>query len=71
MEFCNSAFTDFASSSHYLPKTKEHMGSASSQRGLSSFEIQFTLLDLENVAIYCIVQCFLVMVDATFSFGYL
>ena len=52
------------------------MGSASSQRGLSSFEIQFTLLfysliDLENFAIYCIIQCFLVRVDATFSFGYL
>lgn len=67
---------DFASSSHNLPKAKEYMGSASSQRGLSSFEIQFTLLfysliDLENFAIYCIIQCFLVRVDATFSFGYL
>lgn len=67
---------DFASSSHNLPKAKEYMGSASSQRGLSSFEIQFTLLfysliDLEKFAIYCIIQCFLVRVDATFSFGYL
>lgn len=65
---------DFASSSHNLPKAKEYMGSASSQRGLSSFEIQFTLLFyslIENVAIYCIIQCFLVRVDATFPFGYL
>lgn len=67
----------FTSSSHDLPEAKEYMGPVSSQRGLSPFEIQFTLLsyslrDLENVVICCIIQLFLVVrTDTTFALGYL